>query len=68
MGLVRLTDRYEARETLRAIDGPVYAISTLSEEGEGDRTLLRNFLQRVASGPGAPLYALRQTKPRGLKP
>lgn len=64
MGLLRLTDRYDARETLRAIDGPMFALSTLSTDGEGQRTLVRQFLQRVASGPGAPLYAVRQTPVR----
>lgn len=42
--LSRRCARFDARDWLRAIDGPSYAVASLSSEGKGDRLLLRKEL------------------------
>lgn len=52
---VRRTARFNAREMLRAIDGPSVAVSMLSSEGAGERHLMRARLERLGWGIARPL-------------
>jgi hypothetical protein len=50
IALLRHCVRFDARDYLQALDGPMYAVSGLFDSHVGDRILMRQELARLVYG------------------